>query len=99
MELKQCKKQTTIAIIMKDNKFISFGSNSIKNNVKECPKKGIKTKKKYELCKTVCNQPHHTKINACNTNENINKTTLYLINHTYYYNNYLITIKKKNKNS
>jgi hypothetical protein len=39
----QCIKQTTIAIIMKDGKFIEIGNNTIRNNnIKECPRKNLK---------------------------------------------------------
>ena len=50
----QCLKQTTIAVIMKDGKFIDIGNNSIRNKeIKVCPREGMKTGEGYEKCKDI----------------------------------------------
>lgn len=83
--MKQCKKQTTVAIIMKDNQFVSIGFNDILNtDVEECPRKDLPTGIGYNLCVDICNQTSHAEINACkNAGDNAKGGTLYLIGHTY----------------
>jgi deoxycytidylate deaminase len=80
----QCKKQTTLAIIMKDNKLISIGINEIKAEVIECPRMGLPSGVGYELCKSICNQKYHAEVDACvKAGEMAKGATLYLIGHTY----------------
>jgi deoxycytidylate deaminase len=82
--MKQCKKQTTVAVIMKEQQFISIGFNEINADISECPRKGMKTGEGYELCKSVCKQNNHAEVNAClNAGEQAKGATLYLIGHTY----------------
>lgn len=82
--IKQCKKQTTIAIVMKDNQLISIGTNEINSDISECPRKGMKTGEGYELCKSICKQNHHAEVDAClKAGERAKGATLYLIGHTY----------------
>ena len=84
--MKQCKKQTTVAIIMKDGKFISQGTNEISNNVSICPRdsQGFESGKGYHLCKEVCNQEYHAEVDACiRAGKDASGATLYLMGHTY----------------
>lgn len=82
--MKQCKKQTTIAIIMKDGQFIAMGSNEINSDIKECPRKGMETGVGYELCKSVCKQKHHAEVDAClKAGKKAKGGTLILIGHSY----------------
>ena len=82
--MRQCKKQTTIAIIMKDGEFISMGSNEIHADIDECPRKGMETGVGYHLCKDVCKQNHHAEVDAClKAGDRAKGGTLILIGHTY----------------
>jgi deoxycytidylate deaminase len=86
--MKQCKKQTTLAVIMKDGKLISIGTNEIHEDIKECPRIGMKTGDGYELCKSICKQKSHAEVDAClKAGDNANGGTLYLIGHTYFCDN------------
>lgn len=90
-----CKKQTTVAIIMKNNQVISIASNYIKNNIQECPRKNMPTGQSYDLCKTICNQVGHAEENACKLAEDDAKgAVLYLIGHYYICNSCLDVMKK-----
>jgi deoxycytidylate deaminase len=83
-DMRQCKKQTTIAIIMKDGEFISIGTNEIHSDIKECPRVGMKTGEGYELCKSICNQKHHAEVDAClKAGDKAIGSTLILIGHSY----------------
>ena len=78
-----CKKQTCIAIIVKDGRFW-IGSNWVENEQLQCPRKDLPSGVGYEMCKNICNQPHHAEVDACiNAGENAKDATLYLIGHTY----------------
>lgn len=87
----QCVKQTTVAVIMKNGKFISSGANFIKNAEIPirgvCPREyqGFPTGQGYHLCKEVCSQDGHAEAMACSmtTKEVAEGATLYLIGHTY----------------
>ncbi len=82
--MRQCKKQTTVAVIMKDGQLISIGTNEIHEDITECPRKDMKTGEGYELCKSVCKQNHHAEVDAClKAGDQAKGATLYLIGHTY----------------
>lgn len=82
--MKQCKKQTTLAIIMKGGEFVSMGSNEIHTDVEVCPRIGMKSGEGYELCKSICKQNHHAEVDAClKAGDRANGATLILIGHTY----------------
>lgn len=84
IEIRQCKKQTVVAIIMKDGQLISIGTNEINADIVECPRKGMKTGEGYELCKTICKQKYHAEVDAClKAGDRANGAILYLIGHTY----------------
>jgi deoxycytidylate deaminase len=92
----QCLKQTTIAVIMKDGKFIDIGNNSIRNKeIKVCPREGMKTGEGYEKCKDICKQVNHAEVDACNhARGRAHGGTLYLIGHSYACNNCIEIMKK-----
>ena len=80
----QCAKQTTVAIIMKEKKFICMGTNAIKNDVDECARKNMKPGEGYELCQSICKQYGHAEERACYMGGPLVKGgTLYLIGHTH----------------
>jgi deoxycytidylate deaminase len=80
----QCKKLTTVAVIMKHNQLISIGTNSIDYGISECARKDMPTGVGYELCKSICKQKYHAEVDACiKAGENAKGATLYLIGHTY----------------
>ena len=82
--IRQCKKQTTVAVIMKDGQLVSIGTNEINADIKECPRKGMETGVGYELCRDVCKQKNHAEVNAClKAGEQAKGSTLFLIGHTY----------------
>jgi deoxycytidylate deaminase len=87
--MKQCKKQTTYAVIMKDGEFIASGSNEVHVDMGECPRDthGFKSGEGYHLCKSKCKQKHHAEVSACVTAQAAGKSvagaTLYLMGHTY----------------
>lgn len=82
--MRQCKKQTTVAIIMKDGFLVSMGTNEIHADVLECPRLGMASGTGYELCASVCKQNHHAEVDAClKAGEAARGGTLYLIGHTY----------------
>jgi deoxycytidylate deaminase len=82
--MKQCKKLTTVAIIMKDNQLISIGTNEIHAVIDVCPRKDMPTGVGYELCKSICHQEYHAEVDACiKAGDKANGGTLYLIGHTY----------------
>jgi deoxycytidylate deaminase len=84
VEIRQCKKQTTVAIIMKDGELISIGTNEIHADIIECPRKGMKTGVGYELCRDICKQKYHAEVDACmKAGDRAKGGTLYLIGHTY----------------
>jgi len=94
----QCKKQTTVAVIMKDGFLMGIGTNGISVHVDECPRDvaGMKSGEGYHLCKEVCGQFGHAEAIAC-FNAGMIKckgSTLYLIGHTYCCDNCLDTMKK-----
>ena len=85
--MRQCKKQTTVAIIMKDSQFISMGTNEIHADIDVCPRvsQGMKTGEGYDLCKNICHQRRHAEVDAC-MKAGIKRAqggTLYLIGHAY----------------
>lgn len=89
-----CKKQTTLAIIIKDAQILSIASNYILNNIATCPRKGMSTGEGYDLCKNICAQVGHAEENACKlAGVNSKDATLYLIGHTYICNNCFRIIK------
>lgn len=98
MKIKQCLKQTTVAVIMKDGKFISIGFNEIlANNITECPRKDLPTGVGYEKCTDICHQYGHAEVNACNESDcddGCEGATLYLIGHTYCCDNCLNVMKE-----
>lgn len=80
----QCKKLTTVAVIMKDFQLISIGINSIGSGIKDCARKDMPTGVGYELCKSICDQKYHAEVDACiKAGEKARGATLYLIGHTY----------------
>ena len=80
----KCAKQTTVAIIINNGQFW-VGSNWCYNPQEKCPREGMKTGEGYELCKSVCCQPCHAEVDACNkAGENARGGDLYLIGHYYY---------------
>jgi deoxycytidylate deaminase len=84
--MKQCKKQTTYAVIYKDGQLIATGSNEIKADIDICPRDlaGMKSGEGYELCKSTCNQKGHAEVMACITaGKAALGGTLYLMGHTY----------------
>lgn len=84
MDVKQCKKQTTVAIIVKEGQLISIGCNEIFADIDECPRKGMASGEGYELCKNICKQKHHAEVDAClGAGEAARGGTLILIGHTY----------------
>ena len=87
LDILQCKKQTTVAVIMKDGELIAIGTNEIHNpEVDECPREEaqMKTGEGYHLCKDECMQGAHAEVNACQeAGERAKGATLYLIGHTY----------------
>lgn len=93
--MKQCKKQTVVAVIMKDNQLISTGTNEIHADVDNCPRIGMKAGEGYELCKNICKQKYHAEEEACiNAGEKAKGATLHLIGHTYCCDNCLNVMKK-----
>ena len=81
---KQCKKQTTVAILMKDGELISIGTNEIHADIDACPRGDMPTGVGYELCKSVCKQGNHAEVNAClKAGEKAEGATLFLIGHSY----------------
>ena len=81
---RQCKKQSVVAIIMKDNQIISIGTNYIRNKIKECPRKDMESGVGYELCKDICNQTSHAEVDACKkAGKKAKGATLYFIGHSY----------------
>jgi len=82
--MRQCKKQTTVAIIMKDGKLLSMGTNEINADIDECPRVGYKSGEGYHLCKEICKQEYHAEEAAVyNANVSLAGATLYLMGHTY----------------
>ena len=82
--MRNCKKQTTVAVIMKDGHLISIGTNEIHADIDECPRKGMKSGEGYDLCKSVCKQNHHAEVDAClKAGKDAEGGTLILIGHTY----------------
>ena len=82
--IRQCKKQTTVAIIMKDGELISIGTNEIHADITTCPREGLKTGEGYHLCKTICKQERHAEADACfKAGDRARGGTLILIGHTY----------------
>jgi len=84
--MRQCKKQTTVAIIMKDGKFISMGTNEIHEPVEVCPRDemGFKSGEGYHLCKETCGQISHAEVDACvRAGAEAKGASLYLMGHTY----------------
>jgi deoxycytidylate deaminase len=84
MFVKQCNKQTTVAVIMRDGYLVSIGTNAVGERQAECPRRDMPTGVGYELCKTICKQESHAEVTAChNAGEEAQGGTLYLIGHTY----------------
>jgi deoxycytidylate deaminase len=83
--MKQCLKQSTVAIIMKDNKIVSTRANLINNIfIEECPRKHSLTGTDYDKCKDVCLQEGHAEEVACRiAGKECGGGILYLIGHTY----------------
>ena len=82
--MKACKKLTTLAVIIKAGKVVSFGTNEIENNIDICPRINLPTGEGYELCKSVCNQKYHAEERACVVaGMKAKGGTLYLFGHSY----------------
>ena len=82
--MKQCKKKTTVAVIMKGGQLIAIGTNEIHADIEECPRKGLPTGVGYDLCKDVCKQKHHAEVDAClKAGKEARGAILFLIGHTY----------------
>ena len=84
--MRECLKQTTVAVIMKDKKLLGIGINLINNeNITECPRKNSNTGEDYDKCRNICGQIGHAEEMACEIagKENCKDATLYLIGHTY----------------
>jgi hypothetical protein len=78
-----CAKQTTIAVIVKGEKYW-VGTNSCENPQKTCPRKDMPTGVGYEFCKTICKQKNHAEIDVCiRAGNNGRGGNLYLIGHYY----------------
>tara|TARA_R110000803_G_scaffold58223_1_gene116446 strand:+ start:667 stop:978 length:312 start_codon:yes stop_codon:yes gene_type:complete len=82
--MKQCKKQTVVAIIMKDQQLIAMGTNEIHADIDVCPRLDMPTGVGYELCRDICKQGQHAEIDACiKAGTEARGATLYLIGHSY----------------
>lgn len=93
--MKQCKKQTVVAVIMKDNQLISTGTNEIHADVDNCPRIGMKAGEGYDLCKSICKQKYHAEEEACIVaGEKAKGATLHLIGHTYCCDNCIKVMKQ-----
>ena len=82
--MKQCKKQTTYAVIYKDSQVVGVGTNEIYADVDECPRTGYVSGEGYHLCKEVYEQKGHAEVMACKAaGKKALGGTLYLMGHTY----------------
>lgn len=89
-----CKKQLTVAVIVKDNRFW-VGSNWVENEQEICPRANMKSGEGYHLCKEICKQHAHAEVDVCiNAGENAKGAVLHLIGHTYCCENCLKTMKQ-----
>lgn len=104
--MRQCLKQTTVAIVYHEEKqrLVNIGMNGIANESEElevCPREeqGFKTGEGYHLCKEVCKQSGHAEVEACLDPDldpsELKGATLYLIGHTYVCNHCQWVMKKK----
>jgi len=81
-----CAKQSTGAVIVKDDKIIARGTNAGKK-VEICPRvvKGSKTGEDYHFCKDICKQTGHAEESAVRNAEeqgcNTEGADLYLFGH------------------
>ena len=79
--------QPTAAVIVKNRKIISRGTNKIKIKVDICPRKrlGYSSGTGYEICKSVCGQEGHAEAMAIRDTpkkaENLKGASLYLDGH------------------
>lgn len=84
--MRQCKKQTTYAVIYKDGFVVGTGTNEIYADVEECPRdlQGCVSGEGYHLCTEVCKQKGHAEVMACKAaGKAALGGTLYLMGHTY----------------
>lgn len=89
-----CVKLTTIAVIINKDKFW-IGDNSCDLPQKECPRGSLPTGVGYELCKTICKQPHHAEVSAClKAGVEAEGGNLFLSGHYYCCDPCLDTMKK-----
>ena len=78
-----CAKQTTIAVIVKENRFY-VGTNWCETPQKECPRKDLPSGEGYEMCRDICHQNAHAEVDALlKAGTDARGGTLYLIGHTY----------------
>jgi len=81
--MNKCKKQTTFAVIVTDNR-VFVGRNGCCNSIENCPREGMGTGVGYELCLNVCGQVSHAEVDAINQAGDLAKGgTMYLHGHTY----------------
>lgn len=71
--------RTTVAVIVKDGKVLSYGTNEHKE---PCKRVGYPTGEGYELCDG-CNYDNHAEANALKGSGFFSGATLYLLGHTY----------------
>lgn len=84
--MKQCKKQTTYAVIYKDKQVVGTGTNQISADIDICPRDeaGCVSGEGYHMCKEVCKQAGHAEVMACkDAGKKALGGTLYLMGHTY----------------
>jgi len=95
--MKQCKKQTTYAVIYKDKQIVGIGSNEISADIEICPRDeaGCVSGEGYEMCTDVCKQAGHAEVMACKDAGGLaDGGTLYLMGHAYCCNDCLLVMVK-----
>jgi deoxycytidylate deaminase len=83
IDKRKCAKQEVIAIILNDEEIISVGSNWCANPQEECPRKDLPTGKGYEMCKEICQQPHHAEVDVCMLAGKRRGNKMIIFGHTY----------------
>jgi deoxycytidylate deaminase len=93
--MRQCKKQTTYAVIYKDGQVVGTGTNEIYADIAKCPREmqGCVPGEGYHLCTEVCKQKGHAEVVACESAGKLaDGGTLYLMGHSYCCDNCLETM-------
>lgn len=79
-----CVKQTVRATVVTPDGRRFVGTNYVNNPQDVCPRASMPTGQGYELCKSVCDQPAHAEVNACNAaGADARGSVLYLEGHYY----------------